>query len=259
MNGRPLCASPRCRRDPDTQQPNPRYASDGGNLCYICTRILGEDTLIVAVRYRQLGLVLTRTGLAGEERTSRSRPDANLTLNLRAAALRRDIEAVIGRLANLITDQRGFTWPAEQRLAERPHRLFIGPMNMLTVFTTRLPPLCRYVARSHQWLAAHPAADQHADQLRELATGAPYRIAFPGGVRRFVLPGMGADQYLVCPETVEDGEPCPGVLWTILRRDGDYLPSQITCNHDETHMWSTPQWLKLGHRLIRRAERRAAA
>ena len=250
MNHRPLCTSPRCRRNQDGNL-SPRYAADGLNLCPICTNMLGEDALIAAVRYRQLGLVLTGTGQAGEEQVKRSKPDANLTINLRAAALRRDIETVIGRLALLISDRRGFAWPVDRRVAERPPG-FIGPMPLLAVPTVRLPALCRFVARSRDWLAAHDRADIHAAQLRELAVGQAFRVAFPGGVRRFVLPGMGGNQYLHCPEDVEDG-PCPGVLWTILRRDGDYLPSHITCNHDETHTWPIREWMRLGRRLMRQA------
>lgn len=250
---RPLCVSPRCRRDPDGN-PNPRYAADGLRLCPVCCRILGEDALIAAVRYRQLGLVLTGAGLAGEERTSRTKPDANLHLNLRAAALRRDIETTVGQLARLIAAERGFTWPTDVRVATRPHEGFIGPMPLVRIRSIRLAVLARFVARSAEWLSAHPSADLHAGTLRELATGAPYRIAFPGGVRRFVLPGMGGEQYLSCPETVDDGEACPGVLWTVLRRDGDTLPSQIMCNHDDGHYWSISEWMRLGRRLIRRAE-----
>lgn len=251
MNHRPMCRSPRCKRDRETGDITPRYALDGSNLCPVCRNMLGEDALIAAVRYRQLGLVLTGAGRAGEEQVKRSKPDANLTLNLRAAALRRDIEQAIGGLAVLISDRRGFTWPTDRRIAERPLG-FVGPMPLLAIPTTRLPPLCRFVARSRDWLAAHDKADEHAVALRELATGAPFRVAFPGGVRKFVLPGMGGDQYLACPEEAE-AEPCPGVLWTILRRDGEYLPSQIACNHDETHQWPIREWMRLGRRLMRQA------
>jgi hypothetical protein len=249
-NHRPLCRSPKCKRD-EFGEVTPRYALDGSNLCPVCRNMLGEDALIAAVRYRQLGLVLTGTGQAGEERANRSKPDANLSLNLRAAALRRDIEREIGALSKLICDRRGFTWPADERVAERSPG-FIGPMPWVRTSTVRLPPLCRFVARSRDWLAAHERADVHAATLRELATGATYRAAFPGGMRRFVLPGMAGDKYLPCPEEVE-GEPCPGVLWTILRRDGDRLPSHITCNFDETHEWPIREWVRLGARVMRLA------
>jgi hypothetical protein len=255
MNYRPLCVSPRCKRDPDGN-PAPRYALDGSALCIVCRNMLGEDALIAAVRYRQLALVLTGAGRVGEEQVKRSKADANLTLNLRAAALRRDIEREIGGLATLICDRRGFHWPADRRVAERPYE-FIGPMPLLSLPTTRLPPLCRLVARSRDWLAAREDAGTHAAMLRDLATGQAFRVAFPGGVRRFLLPGMGGDQYLGCPEEVDD-EPCPGVLWTILRRDGEVLPSQIACNEYEDHLWPIREWVRLGRRLMRLAGVEAA-
>lgn len=257
MNNRPLCLSPRCKTDPETGVVMSRYAIDGSNLCTVCRNMIGEDVLIAAVRYRQLGLVLTGTGKAGEERANRSKPDANLSLNLRAASVRRKIEQEVGHLTKLICDRRGFAWPAESRVAERPLG-FIGPMPMLHPTSVRLPVLARFVARSRDWLAAHDKADEHAAVLRELAVGEAYRVAFPGGTRRFILPGIGPEErYLECPEEVE-GEPCPGVLWTILRKDGDYLPSQIACNHDEMHQWPISTWMKLGRRLMRRAGREAA-
>jgi hypothetical protein len=257
MNHRPLCLSPRCKTDPDTGVVMSRYAADGLLLCIVCRNMIGEDVLIAAVRYRQLGLVLTGTGQAGEERANRSKPDANLALNLRAASVRRKIEHEVGHLVKLISDRRGHPWPTESRIAERPLG-FIGPMPMVHTRSTRLPVLARFVARSRDWLAAHDKADEHAAILRELATGEAYRVAFPGGTRRFILPGIGPEErYLECPEEVEGG-PCPGVLWTVLRKDGDYLPSQIACNHDETHQWPISTWMKLGRRLLRRAGRAAA-
>jgi hypothetical protein len=254
MSTRPVCVSPRCRRNADGQ-PDPRAAADGLNLCWVCTRVLGEDILITAVRYRQLGLVLAAAGRPGEK-TSGSR-DPNAHLNLRAAALRRDVERVVGGLAARVADERGFTWPTEPYVPQRPPG-FIGPLPQMYVRSTRLPVLVRFVARSAQWLAARGDAADTAGRLRELATGETYRVAFPGGVRKFVLPGMGGEKYLACPETVEDGQPCPGVLWTILRRDGDRLPSQLMCNHDEVHQWPTQQWLKLGRRLLRATDSRSA-
>lgn len=248
----PLCVSPRCRRNQDTGELEPRPANGGCNLCDICTRILGEDTLIAAVRHRQLGLVLTGSGQPGEERTSRSKPDANLSINLRAAALRRDIETTIGQLARLIVDRRGFTWPVDEGIAKRPLG-FIGPMPWVRNPTVRIAALCRFVARSRDWLAAHNDAALHAEVLRELARGQAYRVAFPGGIRRFTLPGMTGEQYLACPETDEDNEPCPGVLWTILRRDSETLPAEVVCNGEEAHQWPTSQWIRLGRKLLRRA------
>jgi hypothetical protein len=84
-------------------------------------------------------------------------------------------------------------------------------------------------------------------------------VAFPSGARRFVLPGLSGEAFLRCPEVVDD-EPCVGEVWAIVRRDGDRLPSQIMCTFDDTHQWSSVQWVKFGRRVLKAAgiERAAA-
>jgi hypothetical protein len=251
---RPTCVSLRCKRDQDGN-PTPRLAADGLRLCTICTNMVGEDALVAAVRYRQCGLVLTATGAAGEK-TSGSK-DPNTQLNLRAAAARRDIQRVLSDLAVLICHQRGFTWPTEVRAADRPPG-FIGPMPLVRTRVYRLPAVARFVATSAQWLAAHEQADDHAQLLRELATGDAYRVAFPSGVRKFVIRDPNG-AYIDCPKTLDGTDlPCPGVLWTILRPD-DGLPSEWLCNHDEQHFWPASEWIKLGKRLRRQFVREEAA
>jgi hypothetical protein len=263
VNNLPRCVSPRCKVDPETRTLTPRYIQDGLRLCAICARILGEDVLILAVRHRQLGLVLAATSDPNAPRTSGGTRDANIKLNLRAAVLRRDIETTLHDLTGLIVDQRGFAWPADRTVtvAARPYG-FIGPMPASVHYdrTFRVAALARFCARSAAWVAARDDAEQWAGDLRELATGESRAVAFPSGVRRFVLPGLSGEPFLACPERVDDGEPCPGYVWAIVRKDGDRLPSQIMCNHDDTHQWSSTQWVKFGRRMLRAAgvERAAA-
>jgi hypothetical protein len=170
MNQRPRCVSPRCKKDPETGEPTPRYVQDGLSLCDIDARILGEDILVAAVRYRQLGVVLIATGDPGAPRTSGGTKDANLKLNLRAAALRRDIERALGDLTMLIVGQRGFAWPVDRAVDQRPLG-FIGPLTLRARRTVRVPALARFVARSALWVAGRDDAGTWAEQLRELATG----------------------------------------------------------------------------------------
>src|SRR5690349_20382676 len=136
----------------------PGLAADGLRICAHHARRIGPDLLILAARHRQLGLVLAGTGQPGGERTSGGDKNPNVNLNLRAAAVRRDIEALLARLARTICSQRGFAWPTETTttVARRPYE-FVGPMpaTVRTVNTFRVPPLARLVARSADWLAAH--------------------------------------------------------------------------------------------------------
>jgi len=269
-NTRPLCDVDPCtipNRHLDSCEDHtkcggclPGLAADGLRICTHHARRVGVDTLILAARHRQLSLTLAGTGQPGE-RTSGGNRNPNINLNLRAAAIRRDIETLLTRLARTITSQRGFGWPTDTLtvVTERPYG-FIGPMpaTIRTRHTFRVPPLARLVARSADWLAAHQRAGEYATDLGDLSRQA-FRTAFPTGTRVFELPGLNGERLLACPHVVPDEDtadgtkPCPGNLWTILRRDGDRLPAQIMCNHDDEHQWPASQWIKLGRQMLKAA------
>lgn len=269
-NPRPLCAAETCNipnRHVDDDHDHsacrgclPGLAADGLRLCTHHTHRLGPDLLILAARHRQLGLTLAGTGQSGE-RTSGGNKNPNINLNLRAAVVRRDIETLLSRLARTICSQRGFAWPTDTLTAvpERPYG-FIGPMpaTVRTQLTYRVPPLAKLAARSADWLAAHQQAGEYAAAIGDL-TRTAFRTAFPTGTRVFELPGLDGDRILACPHVIDDEDtpegksPCPGNLWTILRRDGDRLPAQIMCNADVEHQWPTSQWIKLGRQMLKAA------
>lgn len=269
-NPRPMCAVETCNipnRHVDDDHDHsacrgclPGLAADGLRLCTHHTHRLGPDLLILAARYRQLALTLAGAGQSGE-RTSGGNRNPNINLNLRAVAVRRDIEALLSRLARLITSQRGFGWPMDTAttVVERPYG-FIGPMPAITraSHTYRVPPLAKLCARSADWLAAHDRAGEYSAAISDLV-GQAFRTAFPTGTRMFELPGLNGERFLACTHAIDDEEnpggkkPCPGYLWTIVRKDGDRLPSQIMCNADDKHQWPSTQWVKFGKQLLKEA------
>jgi hypothetical protein len=209
-----------------------RQARDGLRLCHLHTARIAEDAVEAARLHSELLHVLTGAGHLGE--LVRSSRDPNLTLNDAAADARTAIRATLVSWCRLISEERGISLPADDMRA-------IGA----------------YIARHAEWLAAHEAAADASAELHELAHGQPRRIAYPGGGRRFPI-ALPDGTYARCPEqtAVDDAEtpePCPGTLWTILRRDASLLPSEVVCNHDETHRWPTSRWLKLGAQLLGRS------
>jgi hypothetical protein len=191
-------------------------------------------------------LVLTGTNGFGEK--VRTSSDPNLQLNDAAADARLAIRATLVSWCRLVSEERGISLPGRWQVRERPPG-FIGPMPREWITIDEMQAIGAYLAKHAEWLAAHPAADDAVTELHDLAHGEARRIAYPGGGRRFPIPGP--DGHARCPEktAVDDTEtlePCPGTLWTILRRDASLLPSEVVCNHDETHRWPTSRWLKLG-------------
>lgn len=233
---RPLCAAPRCRtighHTPDCDNGEcrgcqPRLAADGLRLCHIHTRDLATDAYRAVEVYTELALALTRSDRPGE-RTTGTR-DPGLIVNERAVEARSTIRHTLVAWCRLIADERGIGLPADD-----------------------IHSMARYIARHAEWLAAHPAAGDCSAELRELAHGEPWRIAYPTGSRVFEVGP--------CPETV-DGQPCPGVVRAVLRRTDSLLPSELVCDWRPDpvpdgwtgHRWPASEWLTLGRKLRRAA------
>jgi hypothetical protein len=210
----------------------PRLARDGARICDVHLRHLAEDAVEAARLHSELLQVLTGSGGFGEKvRTSN---DPNITLNDAAADARTAIRATLASWCRMVSEERGITLPADS-----------------------IRSMGAYIVKHADWLAAHPAADDAVAELHDLAHGQARRIAYPGGGRRFPIE-LPDGTYARCPEKtavdeLETMEPCPGTLWTILRRDSSLLPSEMVCNHDEAHRWPTSRWLKLGAQLLGRA------
>lgn len=228
-----LCAAEHCRargrHHPDCvvecRGCLPRQAADGVYLCQVHRDNIGEDALLAAVRWQDLGIVLTGSSAPGDVISGSS--DPSLKINLRAVELRATVRHTLAAITKLISEDRGFALPEDT-----------------------VPAMARFVARNRDWLAAHEAAGDHSAELRELAHGESYRVAYPSGGRKFQLRDPSGAT-VRCIEQVDDGEECPGTLWTILRRTDSMLPSELVCEHDEEHRVSAADWLRMGRRLNR--------
>ncbi len=155
----------------------PRPAADGLYLCTRCASIIASDARIAANLHRDLGANLAGVGRSSE-RTSGTRVPG-LSLNPGAVEARDAIRVVLVTLCRLISDERGITPPDDTAEA-----------------------MSGYVIRHAQWLAAHPAAGEHAGDLRDVATDPrSWRIAYPSRGDRIYIG--------TCPL---GDEPCGGRL-----------------------------------------------
>lgn len=258
---RPFCLAPHCvtrarHRDdcPDVDECRgclPRLAADGLRLCDVCARQLGENLMVAAIRYTDLGLVLTAGRGLGEIVTAST--DPNMSLNEHAADLRAEIRRALAGVCGLISRERGMAPPALAGVVERVENLprgFIGPPRMLIRSVDEVAELSVYAGRHREWLAAHSRAGRVSARLHDLAHGDAYRVAYPSGGRSFEVATPNGPA--PCPETV-DGKPCAGTLWTILRRTDSLWPAELACNVDDGHRIPFADWLRHAQRMRRRA------
>lgn len=195
----------------------PRSAADGLNLCWGCVRRLDGNAVRAAEVYYELAEQLAPVGTGGEMVAGTR--DRGLKLNPRAVASRTNIVAVLTAWTKLIVDERGFDPPKTD------------PVSM-----------AQFISNSSVWLAAYPAADDAADELRELARGEPWRVAYPSHARAYPLNS-------VCPEFDDKTDlRCSGHLKVIKRHPDSPRRTEIVCDPGE-HRWAPHQWLPLAVKL----------
>lgn len=219
------CAAPHCRTrghhtadcaDPHCAGCQPWAAADGLRLCQLHTRRLADDARQAARLYDELEHALQGGSGGGAGRISGT-PDPARLPNPAAIEARATIRHTLAAWCRLIADERGISLP-------RDHVADMG----------------EYIARHADWLAAQEYAGEASDELRELAHGRPWRIAYPDGVRRVEVGP--------CPH---DG--CTGTIRAVLRRVDSLLPSSILCDQDADHIWPASEWITLGRQLGRAA------
>lgn len=182
------------------------------NLCWPCRNHLERHIAETPALDADLELALIRgTGAKSEPVTHRR--DPGLVLNDHALQARIAIRQQLTAQIRMVKDERNLTtWPQET-----------------------IPAMATWLLPHVNWLAAHEAADTWANEWSDLHRQAR-RAAHPSGIRRFDL--------FPCIETE-----CPGILTVILRPHDDLLPSEITCDHNPEHIWSSSKWMALGRRI----------
>lgn len=216
-----LCAAPHCRArgqhttdcpGGDCRGCQPRPAADGLRLCRPHADGLGRDARQAAELYDELALALA--GASSSIGRVSGSPDRSRIPNPAAMEARSHIRAILASWCRLIAEERGVEPPRNE-----------------------VADMSEYVARHAHWLAAHPAAGDASDELRELAVRA-HRIAYPDGTRRVEV---GPCLY--------DG--CEGTIRAVLRASDSLLPSEIVCDADGGHRWAAHEWITLGRALRR--------
>jgi len=212
-----LCESPRCWRDPDTGKLQPHPAAPGLLLCGFCRDRLAADLARLSDICADLEVALEPGGGAGGPIVSGSR-ERSLPINVAAAYARTEIQPVLLSWVVLVIEFRGVQPP---RRNDDPGAL------------------ARWLGRHVDWLAAHPAAGDAADEIAE-ARRVAFRGAYPNPVRRVELGD--------CPIPE-----CAGTVAAIVRDATAVLPSSALCDTDPGHEWAMVEWPRL-RRAMRRAE-----
>lgn len=184
----------------------PRRAADGLRLCEVDTRRLVEDARTAAGLYDDLALTLIRRGRGGERVASSTSgapvPDDEVM------EARQAIRATLVSLCRLIAEERGSHLPADAITA-----------------------LGAYVGQHAVWLAAHGAADEHARDLRDIASDPrTRRLAYPASTDRLYIGD--------CPLVVRDLDGVESVCGTRVYQYGErQLIGCDGCGTDETMEW----------------------
>lgn len=190
----------------------PRQSAPDMVLCWGCRNRMERAIAETPALDTDLELALTQASKAKGEHITHRR-DPGLVLNDHAMDARIAIRQTLAAHIRMVVDERNLTtWPRDT-----------------------VPAMATWLLAHVNWLAAHEAAHEWArewDQLRRDAR----RAAHPSGIRRFDL--------FPCVE-----HDCPGTLTVILRPHDDLLPSEITCDHNNEHVWSSGKWMALGRRV----------
>jgi hypothetical protein len=200
--------------------------ADGLQLCRYHLERVGTDATTIADLYDELAYSVMPTGNGHGQPIGRSSEGPPAPRD-KVVDIRTEIRHVLAGWCRLVGEERGIQLPADEVSA-----------------------MGGYVAKHATWLAAHSVADEVADELSSLRRRA-WSIAYPNGTK---VVEVGP-----CPHALNAAvgyaEPCGGTLRAIVRPSEVLLPSEVVCDLDPEHRWSSSEWRQLD-RLV--SGRRAA-
>lgn len=204
-----------------TDSERPRTAVDGLLVCGGCrAKILRQ--------LRQLGpldrTLAARAALTAGGRTGSRSAESRLPMNDEAATIRLKIRGFLGNWMRVVVEERGFTAPdlsAAARTTLPRHEMTSRGLKLRAGALSTVDHLAGWLARSHDWLCAHPDVDEYADELGELH-GEAWRRSYPGTRRRFEVCDCPFQLFSDVPTRLTYG--CPGKLVVAFRPGEDPLP-----------------------------------
>lgn len=169
----------------------PAEAADGLQLCNVCARRLGHDAWRIAWFHDALGRAIAGNSRAQGDHAGGTNRAPGLDLRDPVVEARDTIRNLLVGLVRLIAEERGIAPPWRHELAvEQLPAGFVGPPRARRRIrgdnTARA--FAAYIDRHAVWLAAHPVAAEHAEQLRDTALDPrTWRLAFPTHSNRVPL------------------------------------------------------------------------
>jgi hypothetical protein len=173
---------------PHKVDPNrPRPAADGLLVCRGCRAKMLRQL-------RQLGpldrTLAARAALAAGGATGSRSAETRLPMDVEAATVRLKVRGFLASWVQLVAEERGFTPPslaaAARTTIPRHETTSRGGLRLRVGALSTVDHLAVWLERSHDWLCAHPAVDEYADELGELH-GEAFRRCYPGTRRRFIV------------------------------------------------------------------------
>ncbi|ROV69876.1 hypothetical protein D3105_03435 [Streptomyces globisporus] len=206
------CVGSGCGQGEENGRPA-RRAAPGSRLCAACRDALVTLLKRLPALHEECGRRLNESG-PRRERTSGG-PLPGMPFNTAAAEARSDILKLLRSWAGVLVDERGLPTPGDT-----------------------VPLLSALLVRHADWLAAHAtAADVSAEFARLVRR--TRRVVDPEPLRRVVVG--------TCVEVN-----CPGGLTALIRSHQSQRQTEIVCDVDSSHRWSSQEWLLLGTLLARR-------
>lgn len=197
------CASPRCRRDPRTDEPQPRPAAPGARLCRVCHERLRDRLAAAPELFDEAAHALNATVKTSERVSGGRKP--GIPLNSRAVEARAALRGLLAAWSELVADER--------RVAPPPRTV---------------PAMAAFLGLHLDWLARHPAVGDLADELSAVAAELT-RLTQTDGSWRVVVARCSHHD-------------CDGDLEAWMQPRDSRLASEIKCTRNKEHVWPAQRW-----------------